>query len=192
MKENENEFKIDQEAVRQYLECDMNQHNVKEGEFEIDRGAVKSYFWMVQFVICLGVLGFCFVNPILPELFLPKLMGGMFFLTVLAVVYFFTFALWLCRMQATNLRYRLDGDTLRVDGGVFFLFRKSIPLERITDVALVQGPLLRFLEIWEIRVQTAGSQKCEAKMYGVPDPEKVRELILSQRHKIYAEKSGDA
>ena len=99
---------------------------------------------------------------------------------------------WLCPRQANNLRYRLDGNVLRADGGVFFLSRKSIPLERITDIALVQGPLLRFFGIWSMRIQTAGSAQCEATLYGIRDPEQIRELILSQRRNIYGEKSEDA
>jgi membrane protein YdbS with pleckstrin-like domain len=98
----------------------------------------------------------------------------------------------ICTWQAHNLRYRLEATTLRADGGVFFLFRKSIPLERITDIALVQGPLLRFFDIWAMRIQTAGSAQCEATLYGVCEPEKIRELILSQRQRIYGEKAGDA
>ena len=80
---------------------------------------------------------------------------------------------------------------LRVDGGVFFLFRKSIPLERITDVNLVQGPLLRRFGIWAMRIQTAGSSRCEAILYGVREPEKIRTLILSQRQDAHGGKAGD-
>jgi len=149
---------------------------VKDGEFEINRDAVEQYFRAAQTLLLFITLVWFFGLGI-----------------IVALVHYFAYSPWLCQLQAINLRYRLDGDTLRVDGGVFFLFRKSIPLERITDVALVQGPLLRHFGIWEMQIQTAGTgQGCEAKMYGVLDPEKVRELILSQRHKIYAEKSGDA
>jgi len=161
-------------------------NNVKEGEFEIDCVAVSRYLQANHFILCLILFGFAFFFCSA-----SGAVGLLCFLTVVSFLYL-AFAFWLSEMQASNFRYRLDGDTLRVDGGVFFLFRKSIPLERITDVALVQGPFLRFLGIWEMRIQTAGSTECEAKMYGVLDPEKVRELILSQRHKIYAEKSGDA
>ena len=101
------------------------------------------------------------------------------------------FVCWLCPQQAKNLRYRLEDSTLRADGGVFFLFRKSIPLERITDVALVQGPLLRFFDIWAMRIQTAGSAQCEATLWGVREPDKMRALILAQRQGVYGEKAGD-
>ena len=81
-------------------------------------------------------------------------------------------------------------------------YRKSIPLERITDIALMQGPLLRYFGIWVMNIQTAGSAQCEATLYGVREPEKVRLLILSHRQDVYLqdgyqqdgylEKAGDA
>ena len=146
-------------------------------EFEIDRNAVERYFRVAQSLLCLG--GAIWIYDI-----------GI----ILALVHYFAFSRWLCPWQANNLRYWLDENTLRADGGVFFLFRKSIPLERITDVALVQGPLLRFFGIWTMKIQTAGTSSLEpeATLYGVCEPEKIRELILSQRRNIYGEKSEDA
>jgi hypothetical protein len=51
---------------------------------------------------------------------------------------------------------------------------------------------MRFFGIWAMKVQTAGSPQPEAILYGVREPEKIRDLILSRRHAVYAEKSGDA
>jgi membrane protein YdbS with pleckstrin-like domain len=146
-------------------------------EFEINRDAVERYFRAQQ---SLGLLGLTIVYGL-----------GI----VLALVHYYKkhkFSRWICQQQADNLRYRLEGSTIRVDSGVYFLFRKSIPLERITDVVLVQGPLLRYFDIWAIRIQTAGSAQCEATLYGVRDPEKVREIILAQRKSVYGEKTEDA
>jgi len=130
---------------------------MQETEFEINRDAVEQYFRAIQSLalLCLWII--------------PGL------------IHYYWSSRWLCSQQANNLRYRLEGSTLRADGGVFFLFRKSIPLERITDVDLVQGPLLRYFNIWAMRIQTAGSAQCEATLYGVRNPEEIRELILSRR-----------
>jgi len=43
-----------------------------------------------------------------------------------------------------------------------------------------------------MRIQTAGSAQCEATLYGVREPEKIRELILAQRKSVYGEKTEDA
>jgi len=147
---------------------------MQETNFEIDRDAVKNYFLITQTLLCLVLITFFGIG------------------LILALIHYFLFGPWLCPQQANNLRYRLEGSTLRADGGVFFLFRKSIPLERITDVALVQGPLLRCFNIWAMRIQTAGSAQCEATLYGVRNPEEIRELILSRRKQVYGEKTEDA
>lgn len=136
-----------------------------ENDFDIDRNAISQYFRAAQTLLILITTIWFF--------------GLGFFV---ALFHYFIFSPWLCSQQSNNLRYRLDGRTLRVDGGVFFLFRKSIPLERITDIALNQGPLLRFFGLWSMSIQTAGTGTgCEAVLYGVRDPEKVRDQILSQR-----------
>ena len=163
-------------------------------DFEIDHESVKQYFRAVHLLCFFGVLCFWFLpfivigllnsfaSPGLRPIILPKFSSFFCFGITVALGYSFLFVPWFSLMQCINLRYRLDGDTLRVDGGVFFLFRQSIPLERITDVALVQGPLLRHYGIWAMGIQTAGSQQCEATLYGVREPEKIRDLILSRRH----------
>jgi len=50
-------------------------------------------------------------------------------------------------------------------------------------VVLVQGPLLRWCRIWELRVQTAGTGQAvpEASLYGVADPDRVRDVLLRAR-----------
>jgi membrane protein YdbS with pleckstrin-like domain len=168
-------------------------------EFKINRDAAGRYFlttlllqccgftillFPVVFIVSIEITGSQF-DPLLPLLLTCMVYGAGFF-------GLFMFCSWLCPQQATNLRYRLDGSTLRADGGVFFLFRKSIPLERITDVNLVQGPILRDCDIWAMRIQTAGSAQCEAILYGVREPDKIRELILAQRKSVYGEKTEDA
>ena len=191
---------------------------MQEIEFEIDRDAVKRYFLTIWLLTCIGILVLffpvimAFLNTMLERPVVAiQMVEGMpvvtmnparnsrpmlFFvgcvILVASGVTALTFGRWLCPQQANNLRYRLEGSTLRADGGVFFLFRKSIPLERITDVALVQGPLLRFFDIWAMRIQTAGSAQCEATLWGVREPEKMRELILSQRQGVYGEKTNGA
>ena len=151
---------------------------MQEIEFEINRDALEQYFRTQQSLLLL-VLGFWTFG-----------LG-----IVLALIHYYKyikFSREICPRQVNALRYRLEGSTLRVDGGVWFLFRKSIPLERITDIALVQGPLLRHFDIWAMRIQTAGSARCEAVLYGVRNPEEIRELILARRKQVYGEKTEDA
>jgi membrane protein YdbS with pleckstrin-like domain len=158
---------------------------MQETELEINRGAIRRYS-----IACLLLPCFVFFFFVLFGYFRWGFLSSPLTMLVLVLIVFLLYGhhpafQFLFPQQVNNLRYRLQGSTLQVDGGVFFLFRKSIPLERITDVALVQGPLLRYFDIWAMRIQTAGSAQCEATLYGVREPEKIRELILAQRKSVY-------
>ena len=87
----------------------------------------------------------------------------------------------LASAQARRLSYRLDGSTLYVEGGVVILVRSSIPLDRVTDFRLYQDLFMRPFGIWGIAVQTAGSPMPEAVMFGLDEPEKVRNDLIRER-----------
>jgi putative membrane protein len=63
------------------------------------------------------------------------------------------------------------------------LKRKSIPLDRITDVVLVQGPFMRMARIWSLQIQTAGSNQQGPKgaLQGIVDAKVVRDNIMNAR-----------
>ena len=81
------------------------------------------------------------------------------------------------------LRYSLTDTALLINKGIFFKSRKTIPLDKITDLELVQGPLLRVLGMWIIKIQTAstGSQMPAARLIGLVNPEQIREEILTAK-----------
>ena len=99
------------------------------------------------------------------------------------VVIYFLFPKWLIQWQVEALQYRIEGRTLRVDSGVFFFKRKGIPLDRITDFALVQGPVMRMLGIWALQVQTAsvGTPTPEVTLIAIENPKTVRDELLRRR-----------
>jgi membrane protein YdbS with pleckstrin-like domain len=109
---------------------------------------------------------------------------------IIAIIFAFTFGPWLSKKQSHVLRYWLDGNTLRADTGVFFLKRKAVPLDRITDIVLAQGPLTKWCGIWELRIQTAGTGNAmpEVTLYRLNEPEQVRDLVIQERDKILSKK----
>ncbi len=90
------------------------------------------------------------------------------------------------RDWAQLLEYRLDQDTLSVsscfaiEGLVLSRQEKHIPLAKITDVRLVQGPVLSKMDLWCIHIQTAstGLQHPEAVLYALDAPHEARDQIL--------------
>lgn len=102
---------------------------------------------------------------------------------IVALIYAFSVGEWLPQKQANALRYWLDGSVLRVEEGVYSLKRKAIPLDRITDLMLWQPLFMRPFDIWILTVQTGGmgAQIPEAVLFGLHNPEAVRDEILKAR-----------
>jgi uncharacterized membrane protein YdbT with pleckstrin-like domain len=90
------------------------------------------------------------------------------------------------RNWAQSLDYRLNEESLSIKscfalwGFVLYRQEKRIPLEKITDLQLVQGPILNAMELWIIRVQTAstGGSRPEATLYAPENPHQTRDKIL--------------
>ena len=143
--------------------------------FEIDERNVARYFYRsyVLITIVFGVI---------------TLGIGL----IATIKYAFTFGPALSRKQSAALIYTLDGTTIRIDQGVYFLKRKAIPLDRVTDIVATQGPLMRSCSLWRLDIQTAGSgQQCaEGYLFGLRDPEGVRDQLLLARDRTV--QSGSA
>jgi membrane protein YdbS with pleckstrin-like domain len=92
------------------------------------------------------------------------------------------------RLQAERLTYRLDRNVLHADSGLVWFQRKAIPLTKITDVNLFQGPIARLFGLWSLRIETAGSPYPEAIVWGPTDPEAARDTLLAS---IAREKETD-
>lgn len=80
---------------------------------------------------------------------------------------------------------------LVVKRGMWFKVEKSIPLEKITDVGLTQGPLMRFFKLYRLDFETAGqsSQGALVSMIGIVDAIEFRETILAQKDKLQSQTS---
>lgn len=77
----------------------------------------------------------------------------------------------------------LTNRTLRVSKGIFTKVEKAVPLDRITDVGVVQGPLMRYFEVETLAVETAGQSAVGSLIHltGVKNGRDFKEAILRQR-----------
>ena len=77
---------------------------------------------------------------------------------------------------------------LVVKRGIFFRVEKSIPLDKITDVGLTQGPLMRALGLYRLDFETAGQSgpggAALVSLLGVVGARDFREAILSQKDSL--------
>ncbi|MGP0032065.1 MAG: PH domain-containing protein [Acidimicrobiales bacterium] len=67
-------------------------------------------------------------------------------------------------------RWRLDGDTLRIESGLIRHDSRQLPLARIQAVDIVQPFAARILGLAELRIRLAGSGSTDGKLAYLPEP----------------------
>ncbi|MFK3861855.1 PH domain-containing protein [Pseudoalteromonas rhizosphaerae] len=127
---------------------------------------VKSYWMVLGIITCV----LCLV--------------GIPFIPFVAFIIWLVAGRILAAMSANLLERKLV-----VKRGVFFKEEKSIPLEKITDVGLSQGPLMRLFGLYRLSFETAGQSGHGAlvSLLGVVDASEFREAILTQKDNLTAQ-----
>lgn len=100
--------------------------------------------------------------------------------------------LWHQKKFYDRLEVILTRRDLVVRMGVWNRQEKSIPLEKITDVAILEGPIMRAFGVKGLRIETAGQVSGAmglVNLVGIEDPDGFRDRILEQRDRI---SDGDA
>jgi uncharacterized protein len=97
-----------------------------------------------------------------------------------AVIYIF---LWIWTgMFYDSMSYELREDEINWKRGVWFQTTGIVPYNRITNLDVRQGPLMRFLKISNLAIQTAGysgQAVPEIRIEAIEHAEELRELIRS-------------
>jgi putative membrane protein len=132
-------------------------------------GTINYQLWNVVLVSVLSIIGIVLLPIILP------------------------IAIWAFRRYYDRLEVVLTQRDLQVRRGILNHEEKTIPLEKITDLALFQGPLMRVFGIRGIRVETAGQSGPGAlvRVLGIAEVEDFRDAVLEQRDRI-SESDEDA
>ncbi len=104
------------------------------------------------------------------------------------------FGQWRSRRYFESLSCVLTERTLEFGKGFFFRVEKTVPLDRIQDLTVKEGPLLRAFGLCTLRVETAGQSapqgSSEADLQGIVDPREFRAAVLEQRRRLLAEEAG--
>lgn len=78
--------------------------------------------------------------------------------------------------------------SLRVKKGLLNTVEKTIPLDKVTDLALYQGPIMRMMGIQGLRVETAGQTSGPSgslvSLTGIKDARGFRDQVLDRRDKV--------
>ncbi|WOF15304.1 PH domain-containing protein [Methanoplanus sp. FWC-SCC4] len=80
-----------------------------------------------------------------------------------------------------SIVYHLNPTEMTWKHGVWFRKTGIVPYNRITNVDIVQGPVMRMFKISTLRIQTAGysgQNTAEIRIQGIEDAEPLREMIM--------------
>ena len=133
---------------------------LKEATFD---SAVKYYVILAAIPLTLIIVGIPFLLIVLPLVYLIR------------------------TIEYRNIQCTLLERSLRVRRGVFNKVEKTIPLDKITDLGVLQGPVMRYCGVDAINVETAGQSgvgSALVNLVGIRDAKAFRDAVLEQRDRL--------
>ena len=93
------------------------------------------------------------------------------------------------RKQFDVLEAELTPRSLNLASGFLFRTQQNIPLDKITDLSVKEGPVLRWLGLCTLTVETAGGGAAtpgtgQGQLTGVVDALAFRDAVLAQRDRV--------
>ena len=132
---------------------------------------ITNFLIFVAFILACIVIPLLFIEPI-DLFFVLAIAGGL-------VVIFILFFIW-TRWYYDSMFYELHDDELRWRRGVWFRTTGIVPYNRVTNIDIRQGPVMRWLSISSISIQTAGysgQAVPEIRIEAIVHAEELRELL---------------
>lgn len=86
-----------------------------------------------------------------------------------------------------TLHCELTTRALHFRKGVWFHVERTIPLDKIQDLSFKEGPLLRYLGLSILKIETAGQTGqggADLALIGIVDAHQFRERVLDQRDEV--------
>lgn len=98
----------------------------------------------------------------------------------------FPIGLWGTRRYINNMSAQLTHNKLIVRRGILTRTENTVPLDKITDMALIQGPIMRLFGLHKLTVETAGQSGAGAliSLVGIVDAPQFRTLVLEQKERL--------
>ena len=133
-------------------------------EAEFDPKIKSYYLWSTTLIFCLTVV-------LIPVAVIYLLVGG-----------------WLIQKHINNLGCTLSERTLEIKKGILNKTESTIPLEKITDLQMFQGPIMRYFGLRGFKVETAGQSSGPGgslvNMIGIVNAVDFRKAVLDQRDQL--------
>ena len=124
-----------------------------------------------------GIIKYHWMGLILISLFIVTIPITLIVAVVYKIVLKRVIASWDCVLMTRSLN---------VKKGVFNKIEKTVPLEKITDLQMEQGPIMRMFSLHRISVETAGQSGPGSliSLIGIKDTEAFRKDVLEQRDRM--------
>ncbi|MCK9580948.1 MAG: PH domain-containing protein [Methanoregula sp.] len=134
-------------------------------------------WFIINFLFFVVLIAACTILPLIltADLDLYVSLAILVGLIVITIV----FVVW-TRLYYATMFYELHDDELRWRRGVWFRTTGIVPYNRITNLDLKQGPVMRWLGISTISVQTAGysgQAVPEIRIEAIESADELRELL---------------
>jgi len=105
---------------------------------------------------------------------------------ILIIPLWLLFGGWWVNRYHASLICRVTDRSVIIGKGVFFRQELTIPLDKIQDISIREGPLLNALGLLRLRIETAGQRSAatgtsEADLLGLMDARQIRDQILERR-----------
>ncbi|MFD1615124.1 PH domain-containing protein [Gelatiniphilus marinus] len=103
------------------------------------------------------------------------------------IVWFLGLGQHISKRFYNNLECQLTNRHLEFKKGVLFKVEKTIPLENIQDLTFIENPLLKYLDLRILKIETAGQSNpkgSDMKLIGIIDSANFKEQVLKQREAI--------
>ena len=137
---------------------------------EFDSKVKEYYLWSTTLILCITIVG-------IPFAILYLIIGN-----------------WLITKHLANFGCTLNDRTLEIKKGIPNKTESTIPLEKITDLQMFQGPIMRHFGLRGFKVETAGQSSGPGgslvNIIGIVDAVEFRKAVLDQRDMLAARTSG--
>lgn len=144
------------------MELGRNESIVEEAVF--DKDSIIKYYWTGLIWLCLPIvtIPLALVVAVIYKIVLDRVIDN-----------------WSCTLTTR---------ALHVKKGLFNKIEKTVPLEKITDLQMTQGFIMRMFDLRNIAVETAGQSGPGSliSLLGIKETERFRRVVLDQRDRLGA------
>jgi hypothetical protein len=153
--------------------------------------ALTTWF-IIDFLLVILLILTCVIVPVIIASESDWIITGLTLTGMLILI--LIFVAWV-RLYYTSMWYELKDDEMSWKRGVWFRRTGIVPYNRITNLDVIQGPVMRMLGISTLSIQTAGysgQAVPEIRIEGIEHADDLRELIrtLVRQSGVHSDGTG--